>query len=427
MLYHVCRVTALLLISAVFMGAFSACTKKSKPLMTLGEQEISVNMYELLLSRMKGTLAYNDYPVEDERFWDSIISAQGATYNDYFCSSIQSEAKKMLCKLYLFEEVYHLTLPQESYDKVDQWMEDTVSLDFDGSYSAWNRVLSSYGINADMLRENYLMEEKVDHLLSHVSSITGEMAVEEYYQNNYVCFRQILFPLYAYVYETDENGDEIYYHEDITHIYYDLNGTTRSDAEGNFILDKNGDVVHYTEDGRIAYNSEKGIRNGIDKDEDGYVDYEKLDEQATQIVTDRANHVKNLISSGDFTMFESYGAQWSEDDVWNSYPNGIFLNLEQTYSLNYLDEIQSALAGMQVGEIALISSENAYHLIMKYELLPQAYQNKDNADWFESLDEEVAAYIVEQMCQKYSSDVIINDSILTSAMDMKTIGANIEY
>ena len=406
----ICRVTTLLLTLAVFTGIFSACTKKSKPLMTLSEQEMSVNMYELLLSRMKGTLAYNDYPVEDERFWDSIISAQGTTYNDYFCSSIQSEAQKMLCKLYLFEEVYHLTLPQEAYDKIDEWMENTVSLDFDGSYSAWSRALSSYGVNADMLRENYLMEEKIDYLISHVSSITGDLAVEEYYQNNYVCFRQILFPLYSYVYETDENGDEIYYHEDLTHIYYDLNGVTRSDAEGNFILDKNGDVVHYTEDGRIAYNTEKGTRSGVDKDEDGYVDYEKLDEQAAQIVTDRANHIKDLISNGDFTMFESYGVQWSEDDVWENYPNGIFLNLEKTYSLNYLDDIQDALAGMQVGEIALVASENAYHLIMKYELLPQAYQDKENADWFEDLDEEVATHIVDQMCQKYISDIIVDDT-----------------
>ena len=41
-----------------------------------------------------GTLMYNGHPTDSADFWNTIISTQGSTYNDYFCLSIQEEAKK---------------------------------------------------------------------------------------------------------------------------------------------------------------------------------------------------------------------------------------------------------------------------------------------------------------------------------------------
>lgn len=421
------RLLCLLLACLLLVGVLTACGSSGKVLMTLGKQTMTVNMYELLLSRMKGTLEYNGYPTDEDTFWSQIISTQGATYDDYFCITIRDEAKRMLAKLYLFEEVYGLTLPQSRYDDIDQFLDDALELNFDGSKADFNSYLSAYGVNMDMLRENYVMEEKIDYLMQYLATVTGDAAREEYYNENYVCFRQILFPLYEYLYETDENGDIVYYHEGGNKICYDTSGVTKIGTNGEIITDENGDIVYFTEDGHIAYNTKDGVKMGLDEDADGYVDYEPLDEEEKQILIDRVNILAELIESGDFTTFEEYGDMWSTDDVWATYPNGIFINLNKSYEINYMDDVQEALKNMQVGDTALVESENAYHFIMKYEAESQAYADDDNADWFETFDDEVVSEILDTMCEKYIDQITVDETVLAQAKTMKTIGSNMEY
>ena len=419
-----CIALALLMLASVLVG----CSSSQKTLMTLGKQEISVHMYELLLSRMKGTLAYNGYPVDDEAFWGQIISTQGATYDDYFCINIQTEAQKMLAKLYMYEEVYGLTLPKKYYDEIDRFLSDVIELSFDGSKSAFNAELAAYGVNVDMLRENYVMEDKLDHLVSHVSTLTSDAAREEYYQENYVCFRQILFPMYEYLYVTDENGDLVYFQEGTSKVYYDVSeGAPRKGTDGKNIVDDNGDTVYFTADGRVSYNTKKGVLMGQDEDKDGYTDIRALDEAEKKIVTDRVAVLAELIEDGDFSLFEEYGEQWSTDELWGDHPNGIFIDLHKTYEVNYIDDLQSKLADMNVGETAVVQSENAYHFVMKYELTPRAYADDDNADWFSTFEDEMVSAMLDTMCQQYIEQIEIDEEALASARTMKTIGANTEY
>ena len=421
------RITLCVMALLLMLTAVVGCSSKGDTLMQIGKQKLTVNMYELLLSRMKGTLTYNDYPTDSESFWDTIISTQGATYNDYFCLSMQQEAKLMLVKLYLFEEVYKLTLPEKNYAEIDEYINDALELIHDGSKTAFNKELALYGVNIDMLRENYIIEDKIEYLKSHISTQTGDAARDEYYKENYVCFRQILLPLYEFLYVTDENGDTVYYHEGSERIYYDKTGTTKTGTDGKPIVDKNGDTIYYTEDGKIAYNTTKGVTQGLDKDNDGYTDYVMLDEEGATIVKDQANKLMGLIQVGDFSTFEDYGSKLSEKEVWNAYPNGIYINKNKNYSIAYLDDIQKALTNMAVGDTQLIKSDNAYHLIMKYTAEDQAYKNKDNKDWFEEFEDEVVTDILNAMCQKYLEQVTVDEKALADAMNMKSVGANTEY
>lgn len=395
--------------------------------MKLGDQELSVNMYELMLSRMKGTLKYNGQPTESADFWNTIISQKGGTYNDFFCHSIQEEAKKMLIKLYMFEEIYHLTLPESNYDAIDEYIKDALELIHDGSKTEFNQELSQYGVNMDMLRENYIIEDKIDLLKKHILAQTGDLAKDEYYQENYVRFRQILLPLYEYVYETDENGDKIYYEQGSDSICYDISGITKTGTDGKTIVDANGDAVYYTEDGRIAYDKKKGELRGVDKDNDGYTDYKMLNEEDAAVVAKRAKELSELIAEEDFTTFEEYGRILSEPDLWEAYPNGIFINKNKNYSIAYLDDIQKALANLEVGGTALIQSENAFHFIMKYELTDSAYNNKENSDWFEEFDDEVVEEILDAMCEEYMDDIEVYTDVLANAKTMIEIGANTDY
>ena len=278
-----------------------------------------------------------------------------------------------------------------------------------------------------MLRENYIIEDKIEQLKSHISSQTGDAARDEYYKENYVCFRQILLPLYEYLYVTDENGDVIYYREGTDRIYYDTTGTTKTGTDGKPIVDENGDTIYYSEDGKIAYNTAKGVTKGLDKDNDGYTDYVMFDEEGIAVVEDQAQKLMELIQAEDFSTFEEYGSKLSEKEIWNAYPNGIYINKNKNYSIAYLDDIQKALTNMAVGDIQLVQSDNAYHLIMKYEAKDQAYKNNENKDWFEEFEDEVVSDILDAMCQKYLDQVTVNEDVLAKAMDMKTVGANTEY
>jgi hypothetical protein len=376
---------------------------------------------------MKGTLKYNGHPTDTESFWNTIISVQGGTYNDYFCHTVQEEAKMMLIKLYLFEEVYKLELPSNYYDTIDEYIGDALDLLHDGSKPAFNSKLAEYGVNMDMLRENYIMEDKIDYLKLHLSKQTGDTARDEYYQKNYVRFRQILLPLYEYLYETDENGDTVYYKEGTDRIYYDMDGVTKKGTDGKTIVDGNGDTVYYTEDGKIAYNTKKGVTRGIDKDKDGYTDYKMLDKESAQLVKDQAEKLKEVIEAGDFSTFEDYGKKMSEEALWSAYPNGMYINKNKNYSIAYLDDMQEALTNMAVGDIALIEADNAYHLIMKYEIEAHGYKNDANKDWFEEFEDEVVSEILDAMCQKYMDQVKVNTEAWEKAMDMKTIGSNTDY
>ena len=64
------RTLSLLLAMLLCLLSFCSCAASGKTLMSIDGTTLSLNTYELLLSRMKGTLAYNGYEVESEDFWD---------------------------------------------------------------------------------------------------------------------------------------------------------------------------------------------------------------------------------------------------------------------------------------------------------------------------------------------------------------------
>lgn len=422
------RCLVILLACVMMVLPLAACASTGKTLMSLGKQTLSVNEYELFLSRQKGTLANYNYDVNSSAFFQTIFSADGATYNDYFCHEILEKAKTTLIKLYLFEEVYRLTLPEDDYTKIDEYLDSIVQEQFDGSETAFNRVLSQYSVNKKMLRDNYIRENKLDYLVKYVASITGDSAKEEYYEANYVRFRQILFPMYEYVYQTDENGDTVYSKDGGKTIAYDTkNGTPITGTDGKYRVDENGDVIYYTAEGKIAYDTEGGEPVGVDEDKDGYIDYVKLDEESLKILKDRATRLEELLEDGDYTTFEQYGNEFSSDDAWETYEGGIFLNKNVTYSVSYLNDLTLKLAEMQDGEVLLYQSENAYHLVMKYPLEKEAFKDKTNSDWFESFDSEVGNYILDAKCAEYMDRIQLDQEVLKGAKNMITVGINTDY
>ena len=63
------KLLVLMLACVMCLGAFAGCSgKHGKTLLSLEGTTLSVNVYELMLTRMKGTLAKAQYQVDSDSF-----------------------------------------------------------------------------------------------------------------------------------------------------------------------------------------------------------------------------------------------------------------------------------------------------------------------------------------------------------------------
>lgn len=426
------RVLSAVLMLMLCCTVFASCgSSLGKPLLSIGSAELSVNVYELLLSRMKGTLAriYGDQVLGDD-FWETTIGLDGSTYNDYFTAEVLDTAKTYTVALYLFDE-YGLELPESAISEVDEEMEGLLIGDGDGSKSQLNQILSAYGVNYDMLRDFYITEAKIEYLQTYLYGTEGSKIAsnvkEEYMQDNYVCFKQIFLASYYYVYEQDAYGNRVYYADDGKSYLYDTeNGVTMTDDNGEIIKDKNGDEVFFDAEGNILYDTEKGTPVRV-QDSEGNYKTEDYTEEELEKISANIELFASQIDKGDFEDFEDLMMDYSEDyEGIEEYENGYFLEKGGSYGYEYLNDISEALSGMEVGETKIIESDYGYHLIMKYECSEGAYGEEENAIWFSEFSSALIEYLFLQETDAYKEDIKIDEELLGS-VDMKSVTHNYYY
>lgn len=187
--------------------ALSSCgASMGETLMSLGDEKISVNMYRLWLSRIKGA-----YGGADEAIWQQ--TEDGKTYDEIFTGYVTENAKTFLSALYEFKKL-GLKLPDEKVKEIDDSMAKMLDERAGGSKTELNSVLSQYGVNYDILKEIYTIEAKSAYLEEY---LYGEGGVEEItdeernacYQSEYVRIKQIFFYT-ANMPVTDEDGNYTY-------------------------------------------------------------------------------------------------------------------------------------------------------------------------------------------------------------------------
>ena len=431
------KLLLLALICALCLPLLAGCSgKNGKTLMSIEDTTLSVNTYQLLLSRMKGTLAKYQYNVDSDTFWSTVVDMESTTYDQYFRATILENAKTYVIGTYLFDEVYGLTLSKEAVDAIDAELAEFVEYDGDGSKTAFNQILAEYGVNYDILRETYIMEAKIDalkvHLYGQGGSKIADPAKEEYCQANFVRFKQVFLASYYYVCETDENGDDIYYTENTLGnqvICYDtVNGKTKTDKNGEVIKDKQGYDVYFTEDGKIAYDKENGTTAFVlNKDGEPVVgDYTK--EELAEIKKE-ANTVLDKVPEGEFEAFEIFMEQRGEDEDAQAYQNGYYLHADPANyaSYPYLESIVEKLLELEVGQTALVESDYGYHVIMKYPVDKGAWADEDNKDWFEGFEEGLVDDLFMTLCDQYVDQVVVDEEVLATVPSMKQIGVNFYY
>ena len=429
------KIFILTLACVMILTSVVGCSSRGKTMIELGDSEISVNLFMLLLSRMKGKLAsaysFGEKALYDS-FWDTVMDAStGQTYNDYYTDMVLNNAKTYIAALHLFDDL-GLELPDSYMDTIDKEMDDLLENDGDGSKSALNSLLAPYGANYTVLRDAFIMEAKISYLKDHLfganGSLIADSLIEEYYQETYVKFRHIFFFTTKPVYDEDANGDTIYFTED-GKIAYDKEKGHKKEEDGKFVTDKNGDMIFYKDDGRIAYDSKNGYPNPV-LDASGNVVTTKLTADELIRLSDKAQLImEDEAKEGDYKLFDALVEKYTEDEGMTKYPNGYYLTATSNYDS---PEVVEALFEMEEGEIRKVDSQYGMHIVMKYELDEGGYADEKNADFFRTSDGSLAFMstlkniMLEQYVEKYKSDIVVDEKLLSS-VSMKTVGANYNY
>lgn len=431
------RILSVILCLALLMGAvaMTACSRKGTTLLELNGYTISTNQYQLLLSRVKASLYYAGYSVDSSTFWDMVIDSEGNTYDQYFRNAALNDAKRYLAAAVIFDEE-GLVLPQSYKDAIDEDIDEYIR--DAGSKSALNNALSAYGVNVDMLRDLYELEAKYAYLQAHLYGAEGEKIAAnvryDYLTEHAVCFKQVLIRAFDYVYETDNNGDEIYYkvgenNAKINNIAYDtVGGFTRVDEFDKTILDKNGDAIYYLPNGSIAYDKVNGVRSVV-YDANGVAKTVKYSAEELAEHKAAGEEIMASVTKGDYAAFEALLAEYevSGDDAFVTDSTYCFLYTTGDNDYDYLNDIADVLSESEEGVVRMVSSEYGYNVVMKYPIPQDAVTNAAYEDWFGDLSTRVVAKLFHNKCEPYMERVAVSTEEFASLPSMKQISTNFSY
>ena len=430
------KAIAFALCLVLMLSALFGCASSGKTFMKIEDTEMSVNIYMLFLSRMKGRLASANYfgtSALRNDFWDTYMSASGETYNDYYSSEVLEDTKEYLAALHMFDEL-GLELPDSYIEEIDEELKTLVEQDANGSKNEFNAILADYGVNYKMLREAYIIEAKLAYLNDYLFATDGSkispVLMEDYYQANYVRFKHVFIYTYALVYETDSNGDDIYF--DATNnnkIAYDKTAALKTDDSGEVVKDKNGDKIHVTDDGKIAYDKINGKRSPV-FDSNGNQQTRKYTEKELITASDYAQTVLEKCEEGNYTLFDKLVENYTEDEGMLKYTNGYYLTATSDYDA---PKVRDALFEMKAGEIKRIDSDYGIHIVMKYELDEGAFSKEINSDFF--IDTKsggykfmsaLKSYLLAEQLKPYKEKIEIDEGLI-EGVDIKSVGANYYY
>ena len=438
-------VKIIVLVLAVFlmMSAFASCSSEGEAVMTIADKGMSVNTYQLLLSRMKGTLYSYGYDVTSEKFWRTIISTDGTNYDDYFTASVQEQASRYIIADYLFDR-NGLILTDDRIEMVDKLMDAYVKQA--GSKSELNSKLAKFGANYDILRDLLILETKIDMLKDHLYGDKGEKLEESvkegYFHENYVAFSQIFLATYSYINQLDKDNKQVYYtDEKYTAIAYDkVNGVSKNNVYGEVIVDEFGNQVYYTSDGKIAYDTEKGVvgyeverddDNKIKRDEQGNV-IKKIKKMTAAEIEEVAKKASAYLEAcdGDIDLFiehaEIYGEGEGDGETMYLYSVADYYGSIDS-SLGYLDDISEGIKKGDLGDCFVVQSEYGFHIVCKYEMEKGAYNDEKHNDTFSDFYLNLIAGIFDEECKQYESAVVINVDAMAAAPTIADVEVNTLY
>lgn len=426
----------------------TACASHGATLIHAEDTEISVNVFQLYLSRMKGALAEAGNDVTDPSYWRSYISTDHTTVADFYTEQVLEGLKHIAAAMILYEQ-YELKLSDAVVEEIDLWIEALIEEDGEGSETNLNAILSYYGANVTVLRDAAILEAKLaqlkEYLYGEGGSLIKDTALEEYYQSTYYRGYQMQLANYYYEHEKDKDGIAVRYTDDTYKKVAYLPQSTLDkldEAErAKYVtventgayLEKYGEIYGETillyRDGEsevVAYDRENGvIRYSYDKDgERVVVNYTEAEMQA------RYERAKEIAAAcvGDEAKFLEYARTVSDNsDFNNTYaPNGMYFSVG-TYSADTVFGTFSAeLAKLEVGATSVLASDSGYYILMRAELDSAAWQKEENKRWFTTLRGLALEYMLQQKTTPLLDRVTIDEAVL-EGVDITAVSSNVRY
>jgi len=440
------RITALLLLAVMLALPLASCANRGTPMLSLTVDgktyTFSVNLYELMLSAMKGTLAAYGYTSEghkptEDAYWDIMDTHDGKTMEsaDEYCrKNVLDNCKTYLIAMYLFDK-YELELSESAKKKIEDDLAELIKTDGEGSKTKLNSILSAYGVNYDMMEEYFVMKAKLTAVQDHIYSTLGPNIKQTYMEENYVHFYQIFLANYTYEYEKDKNEDVIYYDPTDNSICYKKTEFTQTDASGKVETDKKGKIIYYTDVTRthISYDTEKGQPSyKVAENGESYVT-NPMTEKELERLTERANDLYLSLKNATATQFKAAIEENSDDaNASAAYTDGYYLQKGMDYSASgedymYLETIVEKLEASDVGAVTMIPSTSGYHIVMKFAHTDKAYEKEENEVWFKSFASGLTAQIFADRCEPYYDLITMDESVYQKAPNMKQVSVNYFY
>lgn len=336
-----------LLLSLSFTGCSAGNT-----VMSYNDSAISENEFQYYLATYKGRLSqsYTDFD-DTAEFYASEIT-EGTTYETYlFDMIVENVGRTLVCDA-LFDQL-GLKLAPSVEDRIDAYIDDYITEYASGNKNQFNATLSVYGINAKMLKEIYIRDEKTAAVFDALyNSSTGTTPVTDadrtaYLEKNYVRIRHI-YVNNKYVYSTDEDGYAVYTEE----------GLKQTEAMSGEELEAKNALIA------------------------------SIDEA--------------LAEGGDF---EEIYATFSEDQY---YANGYYL----TRTTDFVSEVVSSAFELPEGEYVKIESDYGTHYIKRMAMDETPWTNDANADFFTDYDTTVAEALFGEYLDGLIPEIIVDDAIL---------------
>ncbi len=357
------RITALLLCAVMMIFSSVACSRKGETVMSLGKHTVTANMYSYWLASYKSYLLYLYNQSEDSAdFWEEDVG--GMTAEEYGNEFALSNVKNVLVGLKLFDE-YGLSFPQEIVNSVDSQIADYI--EYYGSEAAFNSILAEVNINADILKDIYIAEEKLslvyDHLFGEGRGVTAE-DIEDYFSSHYSRIKVAI--VYTQEILADENGEYLY-------------------------------------------------------GEDGYLATKELSEEEIASKREKASEVFELAKGG--ADFDELVNKYSEFDM-STYPNGLYISEnELSYYGYYL--VYGAMS-MDVGDIEMVEDEGAVYIINKVELPSFSSLSASESAQLEDIVTYTSNEKYTDLLQSEAQDIVVDEGLI-SQYSIATAASNIIF
>ena len=241
---------------------------------------------------------------------------------------------------------------------------------------------------------------------------------------------------YTYVYETDKNGDTIYYNTATNQILYKKTEFKNEVSSGKYETDSKGNIIYYTDVSRthISYDTENGQPSyKIDKDGESYVTKPMTNDEL-EALAGRANNLKDSLQGITKDAFISKVTSESDDTQAAIYTDGYYLQKGFDYSNSgedymYLDEIVEKLSDPNLpnGSVVLIPSKSGYHILMKCAPTEGAYDLEANQVWFSNFSTNFAGEIFADNAEPYMAQIKLKEKVYAKVPNMKEIATNYFY